>query len=359
MTGALPLQNQDDRKPDQPQRILVSEFVCGGAWPFGIPDGSLAAEGRAMLIALIEDLLRIPNVEVTTTWDARLEAFPLPESPQLTVSHVTTPDQESCCFTKLAILADSAIVIAPETDGILAERSRTAVRTGCQLIGCTPAAIERCTNKLTLAETLQLAGIAHIPTAELDLNRPEPAWPYPLVIKPRDGAGSQLTFLITDSASLAARVAEITKLQPESPFIQQPFVSGQPASAAAIVPDLAGIFPAGVQVLSNDGRFDYLGCDLPGSFGTLRQEQVKSIIQCCTEVLPGLSGYVGFDLIIPDDVDKTPVLVEINPRLTTGYLAWRQWTSENLAERMVRPSIRPRNIDWGSDPIQFRMSDLV
>ena len=66
-------------------RVFVSEYVCGGAWPDELLDNSMAAEGRAMLVSLVQDLLRIPAVNVVTTWDQRLGTFPIDRLTGLTV----------------------------------------------------------------------------------------------------------------------------------------------------------------------------------------------------------------------------------------------------------------------------------
>ena len=350
------LSAQDLHASGHPQRIFVSEYVCGGAWPDGMPDGSLAAEGRAMLTALVEDLLRVSDIEVITTWDARLGPFPLLDSSRLTVCSVGGTDEEATEFNRRAKQADSAIVIAPETGGVLADRCQSVLDSDCSLIGSTPAAIELCTDKLSPTHVLDAAGITHIPTASLDVIEPVPAWPFPLIVKPRDGAGSQLTFRVDDNATLMNCVSTIRQARSGLSFIQQPFVSGQPASAAAILPNSESVFPAGAQLLTDDGRFQYLGCDLPGPFTCQRQSEINRIIQRCSEAVPGLCGYVGFDLIIPDNDHEMPVLVEINPRLTTGYLAWRQWTDQNLAKRIVRPQVRESQIQWQSQSVQFRIA---
>ncbi|MCH7688058.1 MAG: ATP-grasp domain-containing protein [Planctomycetes bacterium] len=58
--------------------------------------------------------------------------------------------------------------------------------------------------------------------------------------------------------------------------------------------------------------------------------------QAC-ECIEGLNGYVGFDLILQKTNKDQPVIVEINPRLTTSYLGYRELMDENLAERMLFP----------------------
>lgn len=343
-----------------PRQVFVSEFICGGAWPEPSLDSSLAAEGRAMLTAIIADLTALPDVEVMTTWDARL---PLPATwsncQTLRVSRSDSPHHEAKLFRQLSAWADDVLVIAPESGGLLAQRCRLVeALVGPRLCGSSSQAVKICADKLTLCDRLSQSGIKTISTAPFDLQCAATTWDWPIVIKPRDGAGAQLTFLVDNPDGLAACVEQISDAQTEFEFIQQPLITGRAVSVAALISEQTDVFPIGSQRLSDDGRFRYLGCDVPQPVSSARREQVADLVQQCAASIPGLRGYVGFDLILPDAEEEQLVLVEINPRLTTGYLAWMQFTTQNLADRMLSLSARPDRIRWNSEPVRFRMSDL-
>jgi len=55
---------------------------------------------------------------------------------------------------------------------------------------------------------------------------------------------------------------------------------------------------------------------------------------------------VGFDILLPDDSPHEPLLVEINPRLTTSYTGYRRLTQDNLAERMMNLETDFPRITW-------------
>jgi predicted ATP-grasp superfamily ATP-dependent carboligase len=57
--------------------------------------------------------------------------------------------------------------------------------------------------------------------------------------------------------------------------------------------------------------------------------QFETLAKDIAGVLPGLQGYVGVDVIVSD---KGPLVVEINPRLTTAYAGLRQSLGSNPAE---------------------------
>src|SRR5690606_33185869 len=98
---------------------------------------------------------------------------------------------------------------------------------------------------------------------------------------------------------------------------------------------LIDIFPAGEQLLSRDGRFRYLGGRIP--LGRDVQPAIEQLVQDACRRLPHAAGYLGFDLIVPHTAPREPLIVEINPRLTTSYLRYRAAACENLARRLLLP----------------------
>ncbi|MGQ0633807.1 MAG: ATP-grasp domain-containing protein [Planctomycetaceae bacterium] len=347
-------------------RVFISEYVCGGAWPDAKPGGTLAIEGRAMLAAVVEDFCRVPGVRVTTTWDARLGPPPVDA---VQVVRVESSADELPTFYELARLCDATLVIAPETQGILAERCRVVERLAGRLLGPGSRAVELCASKAGLVSALQIAGVPAIPAV---LGRPvlrlssDQGLPrlffdaesvgFPLVVKPDDGAGSQSTYLIRDAA-------EFTRLQPaleSDPLLQravwQPYVSGRAVSVGLLISgtgDRVEVFPPAEQTLSNDGRFRYLGGAIPARGVDL--ESVQDVACRACRAVNGLRGYAGVDLIVPDESPERPIVVEINPRLTTSYIGYRRLATENLAQRMLAGewqmpgSWRPESVAFSAD----------
>lgn len=343
-------------------RLFLSEYVTGGAWPEPHLESSLAAEGRGMLAALAEDCLRIPAVEVVTTQDVRAGSWRL-RHPRLTVHAIQSPDQERAVFETLCQQADRVVVIAPEFHGLLEQRVQTASRFA-SVVNCSPAAIALCADKLQLTQHLHEQHIACIPTEPFNPLAPDWRYPLPLVIKPRDGAGSTLTFLVRD-AGAAAQVVDVLRADRGGfEFIQQPFVPGLAVSISALVSSqgTAQILPAGEQLLSDQGRFEFLGTSHPGRITAAMQLSLEALVRRCLAAIPGLRGWVGFDVVLIRDDNAmqsdgvSPVLCEINPRLTTSYLALRRRCGSNLAAAMLELEHQP--LTWHDQPVMFRVSDL-
>jgi hypothetical protein len=313
-----------------------------------------------MLAAVIADCRRIPGVNVATTWDQRLGPPPFDG---VDLHPVLGPEVERSLFCRLAANADATLVIAPELEGILAARAKLVEASGGRSIGSSVSAISRCADKLELAAILQAAGVETIETHPLHLlHAAEEELRYPAVVKPRDGAGSQETFLVRDAAEcrrLAAAWRESRWLQQA---IWQPFVAGRAVSVGVLLPHAALAGPCSVpgaealpvcdQILSDDGRFAYRGGRVPSSLADPGRVQAAALRAC--QAVAGLQGYVGVDLIVPEQASAEPIVVEINPRLTTSYLGYAALTEENLAARMLFPERafpplrwKPREIGYG------------
>ena len=333
-------------------RVFISEYVCGGAWVEEVPPSSLLCEGRSMLQAIAADAAAIDGWSVVTTWDSRL-GEPLIQCVE--IIPVDRPEHERRVFERLAGECDATLVIAPEFDGILLERRQIVDRAGGRFAGPDAAAIALCSDKLRLYEHLQRQKIGTIPTVLPDAAAPRGSR-FPLVVKPRDGAGSQRTFLVRNADELNhARSAFEGGGESGAPIVQ-PYVRGRALSVAVIASvarEVIDIFPAVEQRLSDDGLFRYLGGCVPARAGAAARDRIIDIVRRTCECTPGLSGYVGFDVIVPEGDDAEPLIVEINPRLTTSYLGYRELASENLAMRILAPDRRNGPIRWESSEVRF------
>jgi hypothetical protein len=74
------------------------------------------------------------------------------------------------------------------------------------------------------------------------------------------------------------------------------------------------------------------------------------LIRRAGAAIGGLRGYIGFDLIC---TANGPLLVEINPRLTTSYIGYRELATANLAEWIVNRHSQPIEPGWGSGVVEF------
>ncbi|QJW99895.1 ATP-grasp domain-containing protein [Frigoriglobus tundricola] len=294
------------------------------------PEHGMYREGHAMRDAVAADFARVPGVEVVT-----LDRF-----------EGADPGHE---IRRVAERCDWALVIAPETDGQM-DRDCWAVRaSGCRLLGSSPGAIRATTDKLALAERWRGHGVRTPATTERE---PTVCEAFPVVWKPRDGAGSTDTFLIRDRFELARAQAA---RDPDRPMVLQEFIPGQPASVAFLcgAGDRHPLLP-GYQLLSDDGRFKYRGGELP--LPPAQAERVTQLARRALACVPELLGYVGVDLVLGDAEDGSrDFAIEINPRLTTSYIGLRALADFNIAEAMLRGAQgeRPEAFRWKPGRVRF------
>jgi hypothetical protein len=138
---------------------------------------------------------------------------------------------------------------------------------------------------------------------------------FPVVIKPRLGAGGELFFL-KNLRELKDRLREIQGLFGNRELILQQFRPGLSASVSAVGKDGEALpLSLNLQSIDRSAGFSYKG----GKVGIRHplRERVFEKVKTLPSIFPGLKGYFGVDILLRDeDFD----IVEINPRLTSSYL---------------------------------------
>jgi len=330
----------------------------------GDPMHDMYCEGLAMRNALAADMARIAGVEVVYAGPAGEDplrhlapgfAVDIPdEGGFLHVAHdapspgaTSTPSRGQCGGSPSQV--DTAIIIAPETNGVLLRLTSKfphVIRPSLEAIGLT-------SDKLAMFCHWREHGVRTPATTD---RAPTACENFPMIWKPRDGCGSTDTFLIRDRFELSQ--ARVTAT---GPMILQQFVPGRAASIAFLCGP-KGNFPLvpAFQHLSTDGRFHYRGGELPIP-SDLAGRAVKFGTQALACV-PGLKGYIGVDLVLGDAADGSQdYAIEINPRLTTSYVGLRALADVNLADAMLRiargeaPPVMP----WKPGGVRFTPDGTV
>jgi predicted ATP-grasp superfamily ATP-dependent carboligase len=286
--------------------ILVHEWVTGGGLAGRPLPPSWAAEGHSMRRAIARDFASLAEARVLVTLDER---FPEEEGPWST--HRVGPGEEEATFSRLATAHDYTVLIAPETGGVLADRSRIIERSGRPNLGSDSAAVALTGDKLRLGRHLAEHGVVTPPCRRVVPQRGLPLdFPYPAVLKPIDGAGAQDTFLIPAAGDFPQEALALPVA------LLQPLVPGAALSASFLVgrDGSARLIAAGEQhVTLRDGRFAYRGGRVPvvpHGAGEARR---------AVESVRGLRGFVGVDYLWEGESGSATVL-EINPRPTTSYV---------------------------------------
>jgi hypothetical protein len=333
-------------------RIFAYEFVTGGGWycrGSQAPPHSLVAEGFAMLHSLVADLSAIGGISVDVPRDIRYRDFQLPHC---TLHEVHSAAEEEQAIARLSSAADWSVIIAPEFCGYLRARCLAVEQCGGRLLGPNSRLVALASDKHATALHLKAHGV---PVPEGIALAPGERLPrdfeYPAVLKPRDGAGSQGIQWIDRADDRENGIL---------PGRLETFCVGTPIGVAVLCGpgQIVPLAPCR-QLLSGDGRFAYLGGELPLDHDLA--ERARQLAVQAIRTLKHPLGYMGVDLVLGNDRSgAADTVIEINPRLTTSYVGLRALLDGNLAAAMMAVATgRAIELCWQSGPIQFEASGAV
>lgn len=315
-------------------RIFVCEYITGGGLQGGVAPASLIAEGAMMVQALAADLADISGVRVLAAYDPAVTLGPLPAE-----LRAVAPNGIWRQWQELVAEADAVWPIAPETDGALERLTELAEKGGRPVLNSRLAALAIARSKLATFRHLASRGIPVVPTVDAQDDPPpsEAGW----VAKPDDGAGCDNTIFLPDAIALA----RWRRAGPAASSVLQPFLPGAALSGSILAQEgrswLLACNRQNVEIMG--GKFAYHG-GIVGGAEEFRA-RLEPIAAQIAAALPDLWGYVGVDLI---DGPGGPVVLEINPRLTTSYIGLRRSLGLNpaalvlaLLHRKIGSIVRP------------------
>lgn len=276
--------------------FIYEHFSCGG----GIDKNPLSIEGGAILRAAMRSFAEVPGVEPFTI------------------------DSYAGQFDSAIAMCDGALIMAPETDGILDDLTVRLVASGKINLGCGPDAVRVTGDKLEFSRLMKVGGIPH-PVTVKAAGRFDPskhftgAW----VLKPADGAGAEGVKIYHQPYLVDIPIGQ---------HIAQEFAAGEAMSLSIVSGSgwlkvlsvnrqkLDGInnSPPPHHALSRRGRWfcdeiTYDGGEITGEEPDIVLRELAGRIK---KTIPGLSGYWGADFVMTQD---GPVVIEVNPRLTTSF----------------------------------------
>ncbi|MFK7816203.1 MAG: ATP-grasp domain-containing protein [Gammaproteobacteria bacterium] len=301
--------------------ILIFEYITGGGMVGQALPATLVKEGEVMLNAIVCDLLDISDVQVSTLRDYRLQACG-----QDMVEHVVTEDSNyTNIIDSVAEKIDALLIIAPESDGLLATLCNEYSGRDFLLLNSSTESVELTSDKLKTFAYLNKFNIAQIPTYEI--NNVKCIESEKIIVKPIDGVGCENIYLINNKSSISELLgsAEIYN------YIVQPYIKGKSASLCLLCWDgKCRILSANVQNIKiNSECLGLQGCNV----NALDRDDFKRFSADLIKTVPGLRGYVGVDIVITED---EIMLVEINPRLTTSYAGLRSACGINVADLILK-----------------------
>jgi predicted ATP-grasp superfamily ATP-dependent carboligase len=220
--------------------------------------------------------------------------------------------------------ADLAWIIAPETDGALLRLNKLARESGCEVIACDDDAVNLTTSKYATSLHLSAHGIPALKSRRLtdQLISSDTGW----IVKRDDGAGSDECHFFRDINEYSLWEKQIDN---KDKYIQQKFTEGTPASMSVLyAAKETRLLSCNKQLVRIDGNNVAVEKIILNDLHSY-QNYLQALAEKIARAIPGLRAYVGIDLIL---TDSGPLVLEINPRITTSYAGLSVMLNVNLAE---------------------------
>jgi len=326
-------------------RLLVYEYVCGGGFAGKAIPSSALSEGFGMLRTLISDF-KAAGHSVTAVLDSRLAVLNPPINADCIVP-VSSSRETEVAIQKISESADAAYIIAPESNQVLQSLVERIEESGVPSLNCRASAIGRVSDKSLLLDCVKKMGLP-TPATKMISALEDPAkikqsinsqLEFPLILKPVDGVGCSGLSVIRNENQVTDAVDKIKRESSNKYFVAQELIRGVPVSVSLISTG-SEVLPVSlnkqnVSLATPDSISNYLGGLVPFENPLKREafEMAKKIVKS----LRGLRGYAGVDLVL---TKKEPVVIEVNPRLTTSYVGMRKTVNFNPAQAIVNAVLK-------------------
>ncbi|MCE5213738.1 MAG: ATP-grasp domain-containing protein [Methanobacterium sp.] len=317
-------------------KLLVFEFATAT----GVKNPTITMEGQAMLEGLINDFKEFDveypiNEKKTINFLKKEELKEGKSHPQ----SIRINENLSSWLNENIRDYDACFPVAPEENLILYELIHIIEDNNVKNIGSTSEAVLRCSDKFETYNFLK-NDLPLINTRKVFFNALKEykdlfkADKKMMIVKPADGiscSGVQLIRSYKDLIKASKLLKRVTKLPY---FLLQDYIDGISTSVSLLSNGNESIpLSLNLQNIKLKGaELHYNGGKVP--FEHELSEKAKLIAADAVESINGLKGYVGVDLLL-DEVKKEVYLLEINPRLTTSYVALRRLLNFNLGEAIL------------------------
>ena len=377
------------------RRVLIIEELLSSEALWSTSSASLRYEATAMLSAVAADMAVVPDVEVTVLLSPAVMQGAVGTSLRLAgvqmLSSVAGPQawlQEPSVSPQLFT---ETLVIAPESAGLLVQRlqqMQSGLWRGVTNLNVPWSLAAVLGDKAATAVWLHGHGIRTPPAwvlsdevaCRLQALRVADTWDATAwcsgavralagsqcglyVLKPRDGCGcGDVQLLRLDDQQFRMVCAEGERVLDAVPgsdlcWLLQPLQAGLPCSAGFVGSGSQQFVqtPVGQQsVVCNSGRFGYEGGSVPAELTV--QQRAWPLLHQLGMALGEFRGWVGVDFVCGEQVS----VIEVNPRLCTSYLGYRQLLRGNLAALLLGVSRDGsslwdgcRAVEWGQQVVVF------
>ena len=319
--------------------LLVYEHVSGGGFAGQKIPSSILSEGYGMLRTSVSDF-KAAGHNVTTFLDSRLKAFNPPIEADVIIP-ISSHKELDEALRKISQTVDAFYTIAPESERILQRLVETMGTSGAASLNCKTNAIRRASNRMTSYQALKKMGLCVPETLIVDarenvkqIKRKISELEYPMVFKPMYGVSCSGLSVVRDESQIVAAVNKITKESLDKFFVAQRLIKGVATSVSLISTDNQALpitlNKQKITLAPPNSDSSYNGGTVPLHHSS--EKQALRAAQLTVKSLRGLRGYIGVDVIL---TNEEPVVIEVNPRLTTSYIGFREVVNFNPAQAII------------------------
>ncbi len=307
-------------------KILIFEFITGGGLAQKVLPESLFNEGKIMLQALISDLATIPVIQLTVLLDWRCRELKISET--INVVWVSNEQNIYDILPDLIEASDFVWPVAPETDLELHKISTLVESKSKCLLNSSSQAVAICSDKFLTAQVLKNNGLDVVETNLLKSSSQKIVEPW--VIKLKDGVGCEKSYFGTNQHEFD-RIN--TQIECKDDYIIQPYIFGDVLSLSTLFKNGKAwlICCNRQQVAVKQNKFVLEACEV--NISTKNCDIYQQLIDRVAQSISGLWGYVGIDIIQPEF--EMPLILEINPRLTTSFAGINKTTGLRIGKEVI------------------------
>jgi predicted ATP-grasp superfamily ATP-dependent carboligase len=326
------------------RRVFLFEYLSAGGTD--VP-AALRAEGIAMRDALCSDLSALSGWSLGIAADPR---DPLGAPATGAIDGIRGATSTLACGTRCGPTAvsrgthwlarcagepvvdfvareaarhDQVWVVAPETGGVLAALCEVVPQE--LWIGCDRASIRLTSSKRASVDRLHARGVA---TPHAFIDDPDvSAW----VVKPDDGAGS-----VDTRRHLRLANGQADLVERREAAVLEPWVDGEALSLSLLIgangAELLAVNRQHV-VVDSQGVVSLEGIEVNLTVDGDKRAALARTASAVCAAIPGLAGLVGIDLVW--HATRGPVVIEVNPRVTSAYVGLGAALGRNLAGEVL------------------------
>jgi len=293
--------------------VLICEYLTGGAMAGSPWPAPMAAQGFAMAVAALR-AFGACGCQTIVLHDPRVRPDALPADHHVPVE----PGRFHRRLRETLGAVDAALLIAPESGGVLAALADEVDRAGVLSLGADAAPVRLAADKLRLMRVLAAADVPVPRTVAVPLDAVPAAVRlvgFPAVVKPRTGAGGEGVGVVRRPTDLGPALARLRRAVPGTRgCLVQEWIPGVPASVSLIGNGRkARPITLNRQLVQGPVALTYGGGIVPYRHRQRQAAFARAAAACAA--IPGLRGHVGVDVVLGP---RGPVVIEVNPRWTTS-----------------------------------------